>query len=427
VPALFAVFAECGGEFLHAWRIQRRKQFAQPRQQVQRIAQGRKIARTGAAQGDPGKDALDVAEGAEGFAQPGIRTPRGQRRHGLMACADHPTVAQRAMQPAPQQACAHRCDRMIEHAEQGEVAIAARMRVEFEVAPCGSIHGHSLVGALDGEPGKVRQRGLLRFLDIPEQRTGRGDRERQRIDAVAGQVARTEEAREFALRRRRVEMPRRALAQAGQGGHERRPGDIFADQGFGRREACEFRRECFGVGDLAEQEAAGRKVDPCESVVRTPRGDRQQQVVATLFEQRGIRHRAWGDHAHDLALDQALRRSRVADLFADRDRLAELHEPGEISLDGVIRHASHRDRCACRCTALGQRDVEQACGLARIVVEQLVEVAHAEQHERVRIFRLCGEILAHQWRVLRSVDDRHPVRPCWLAACSSVAGGRATP
>ena len=43
-----------------------------------------------------------------------------------------------------------------------------------------------------------------------------------------------------------------------------------------------------------------------------------------------------------------LRGRRVADLLADRDRLAELHQLREVLLDRVVRHAGHRDRRARR-------------------------------------------------------------------------------
>jgi hypothetical protein len=52
--------------------------------------------------------------------------------------------------------------------------------------------------------------------------------------------------------------------------------------------------------------------------------------------------------------------------------------------------------------ALGQGDVQQSCRLARIVVEQLVEVAHAEEQQHVRMRGLGSEELLHQ----RGMFDR---------------------
>jgi hypothetical protein len=46
-------------------------------------------------------------------------------------------------------------------------------------------------------------------------------------------------------------------------------------------------------------------------------------------------------------------------------------------------------------TAFGERDVEQARGLARIVVKQLVEITHAIKQQRIGILRLEAQILLH--------------------------------
>jgi glycosyltransferase involved in cell wall biosynthesis len=54
----------------------------------------------------------------------------------------------------------------------------------------------------------------------------------------------------------------------------------------------------------------------------------------------------------------------------------------------VEGHAGHRDRLAGRLAALGQGDVEQRGGTPRVVVEQLVEVAHAIEHQPIRVLGL---------------------------------------
>ena len=50
---------------------------------------------------------------------------------------------------------------------------------------------------------------------------------------------------------------------------------------------------------------------------------------------------------------------RVADLLADRHRLALAHQPREVGVDAVVRHARHRDRLAGGLAARGQRDVDE--------------------------------------------------------------------
>jgi hypothetical protein len=59
------------------------------------------------------------------------------------------------------------------------------------------------------------------------------------------------------------------------------------------------------------------------------------------------------------------------------------------------RHAGHHHRLAGALAAGGQRDVEQAVGLAGVVEEQLVEITHAVEHQGVGEAGLDGEVLGH--------------------------------
>src|SRR5262245_19328245 len=65
-------------------------------------------------------------------------------------------------------------------------------------------------------------------------------------------------------------------------------------------------------------------------------------------------------------------------------------------------HAGHRDRLAARLPAACQRDVDELRGPARVVVEQLVKIAHAIEQQRVREPRLDRVVLLHDGRVLRA-------------------------
>jgi hypothetical protein len=48
--------------------------------------------------------------------------------------------------------------------------------------------------------------------------------------------------------------------------------------------------------------------------------------------------------------------------------------------------------------APGERDVEDGCGLQRILEEQLVEIAHAVEQQAIRMHPLGREILRHRRR-----------------------------
>jgi malate dehydrogenase (oxaloacetate-decarboxylating)(NADP+) len=59
------------------------------------------------------------------------------------------------------------------------------------------------------------------------------------------------------------------------------------------------------------------------------------------------------------------------------------------------RHAAHRDVLALMLAALGQRDAERAAGDFRVLEEQLVEIAHAVEQQRIGIGRLDLDELLH--------------------------------
>ena len=201
----------------------------------------------------------------------------------------------------------------------------------------------------------------------------------------------------------------------------------FRDENFGWANALECRRDLFRR-DFRETQRAARQIEPREPDVDghaapvVARADRHQVDVVFVREEGGVRERAGRDHAHDLALDRALRRGRVADLFADRHRLAELHELGEVLLDGVMRHASHLDRIARRRATLRKRQIEQARGFLGVFEEQLVEVAHPVEHERARVIGLDAQVLLHHGGVLRDVAGAGGV--CSHPRCLAKGSGR---
>ncbi len=76
-----------------------------------------------------------------------------------------------------------------------------------------------------------------------------------------------------------------------------------------------------------------------------------------------------------------------------------LHQPRDVAVGGVKRHAAHRDAAAAGVLRpRGQRQLERARRRQRVLVEHLVEVAHAEEHDRVAVLPLRVEVLTHRRR-----------------------------
>ena len=137
------------------------------------------------------------------------------------------------------------------------------------------------------------------------------------------------------------------------------------------------------------------------------------QLALPEFEQRLLGQRPGSDQPDDGALDQRLGPARLArlggafDLLGDGDAVPGADQPGEIGFGGMDRDAAHRHRLAAVRAALGQRDVERRRGRLGVVEEQLEEVAHPVEQQRVAGLRLEAMILRHHRRLCRSVAAGH--------------------
>ncbi len=300
------------------------------------------------------------------------------------------------MEPATQLAPAHRGRGSIEHSRQRAIGSVGEAGGKLQIAARRCIEQHRLAALLRAQATQVRQRRFLRIAYILQEAAGCRDRERSLRAAEARQVARLKLLTQRARRCLQVEVPRRALASERRNPRGRR---LLGHEQLGRPQPLDLARERFAALRFEHAEAAARQFEPSEAEAIALAAQGGEQLVAALFQERLVRHRAWRYHAYHLAFDRALRFGRVADLLADRHRFAAPHELGEVAFDAVERHARHRDRLAGRLTACGQRDVEQPRRALRVVEEQLVKVAHAIEQQRVRVLRLQAQVLLHHGSV----------------------------
>ena len=76
--------------------------------------------------------------------------------------------------------------------------------------------------------------------------------------------------------------------------------------------------------------------------------------------------------------------------------LTALHEAGDVGVGRMVGHAAHRHRGpAGILRPRGQRQVERARRHQRVFIEELVEVAHPEEHQRLAVLPLGIEVLLH--------------------------------
>ncbi|CAI8957369.1 hypothetical protein EMIT0P43_60192 [Pseudomonas jessenii] len=71
----------------------------------------------------------------------------------------------------------------------------------------------------------------------------------------------------------------------------------------------------------------------------------------------------------------------------------------------MVRNPAHRNRLASRLPAGRQGDVQQLGGLLRVFIEDLVEVAHAVEHQLVRVLVFQAPVLLHHRGVGGQVGD----------------------
>ena len=137
----------------------------------------------------------------------------------------------------------------------------------------------------------------------------------------------------------------------------------------------------------------GRDVDPGETQLAAGLGHGHEPVAAACVEQALLGQRPRGDDSDHVPSDQRLARppaglGRVLELLADRDAKALADQPVQVDLGAVDRHAAHRDVVTRMAAALGERNVQgRRCG-ERVLEEQLVEVAHPEEQQRVGMLTL---------------------------------------
>src|SRR6185312_5005849 len=150
----------------------------------------------------------------------------------------------------------------------------------------------------------------------------------------------------------------------------------------------------------ADEEGAGRKIQerPGPAFGGLLPDEGREEVLLLAVEQGRITHRAGGDHAGDLALDEPLGLGRVFNLIADRHLEAGAEELGEVPLQGVMGYAAHRHLALRPLVAGRELHLQDGGGGAGVLEEHLVEVAHAVHQKGTGMLGLDLQVLAHHRR-----------------------------
>ena len=146
-------------------------------------------------------------------------------------------------------------------------------------------------------------------------------------------------------------------------------------------------------GETGRHEPAGGKLDPRQPR-RIARRNRRQKIALPRIQQGVVGHGAGRDDPRHLAAHQPLGQLGVFHLLAHGRPHAGRDQLAQVALQLVMRKAGHGDGVVALFAA-GQGEVQHAGGRLGVVVEHLVEVAHAKQQQRLGTRPLRFLILLH--------------------------------
>jgi|GEM_PF-3837872 len=326
-----------------------------------------------------------------------------ERCHGIEPLFDRRELRERRAEPITQEPPSHAGPASLHRGDQASGRLArSRGAFEFKASKARGIDGQHGTGLDDRWRPKMLQRlGSLRLVEVAQQRTRCACGRAFRVEAEAC------ERRSAVVRAQCLGRLRAAEVPAGSFRPGSTDGAHHCSLALARGLVVGFLKEQFGHAESQrfvhqarrrhgpQRELAGREFDRGDRRRRTLHAERGHTIAGAVVEQALVHARARRDHAPHITLDQALGFLRILHLLAHRDAEACVDQPTKVGLCAVEWNAGHRDS-AC---ALGERDAKRPVRGHRIVVEELVEVAHAKEEQAVGIARLEVRVLPHGGRV----------------------------
>ena len=389
--------------------VQRRRGFPCP---CQAQGDGGQIPRRPASGGQAAQGAGEVGHAAKGSAKGGERIRPGQQPGpAVLPPGNRGGVQQRPAQPGRQQPRARRRQGAPDCGQQGVGAAVPGAR-HLQAGARGGVQHH-----LPGVARRLRAGQARHGLDPGSPDIGQGDGGCGGLGIRKGaegvQAGGAERLRDLA---------RGCHGRRGRGIGAAAAGPFAQRQAFGREDLGGFQPAQQvgqgGRGGRRRLEQAGAHVQPGRAQAAADAGQGEQQVGTVGVKQAVLRQRAGRDQADDGALQGGLAGAalRGLHLLGDGDAEAAADQAGQVGVGGVDGDAAHRDWGAAMLPALGQRDVQRRCRGLRISEEQLVEIAHAQEQQRVGVLRLQAEPLGDSGGRALGAGGVHAVTiPCHAA------------
>ncbi len=326
--------------------------------------------------------------------------------HGIQAGVDAVWIEQRARQPRRQHPRAAGGHGPVDRGQQRALTRARLAFLDFEADPRGRIDGHDVRFAGAPGRGQGRQPACLGGLQVGGDQAQRRDLgARQGAEAVQGLHAVESLQPGFGGGRlgqggrHGLNHPARRLQGRGHRLVREQP---VRHQDLGGRQRRQRRAQAVAA-DRPALDLAGGDLHAGHRRLAGAQGDGRQPVGAAGVQQAFFGQGARRHHPDHVAPDHRLGAAfaslrRVLHLLADRHLEAGPDQLGEIGFGGVHGHARHGNGGPRVGPARREGDPKRLGRLGRVLEEQLVEVAHAEEHQRVRLAGLGLEELGHHRR-----------------------------
>ena len=398
---------ELRDEALDERSLRLRQQHANARHERDRLPQRDEIARTGNPERGARNEALDVVDRLQRLAQL-CAFDRAKRElfDGVETILDPLERDQRTQQPRPQQAAAHRCHRAIDFVEQRPGPAAVGRIDDFERAQRRRIDDQAVGASAKCDLAHVREVGLLRVAQVVHERAGSAHGGRTIVESETDEALRLKLVEQRAPCRFLLEGPARHVRHARiptHLRHERRRvlkslgrDDLarLQDRQLVGESLTAGRPVILGSGEFSRRQIEERDADSFGGGVRRHRHEKRRLAGLEIA---GIGQRTRGHDADDLAADESLRLARILHLLAHCDAESLLDEARDVAVSGVKGDAAHRDGATGRILRTRrQRELEGARRGEGVLVEHLVEVAHAEKDDGVSVLTLGIEVLPHR-------------------------------
>ena len=363
-----AEIVQLRNERFHEQRLKIGEDRPHVRDDGERLFEADEIAGTRGAESSACDQALQILHRFARLPElPALGGPRRDLLDRVEPVADRFEADEWAQQPGSQQAAAHDGRRAIELGQQRPVAAAIGSLDDLEMFQRRRIDEQGIGTLAITDRADVREIDLLAVAQIGDQPAGGGGRRRPASETEPFEACGAKLIEQRAPGRFQLERPwldgrdrERADGRRRQEWMIRRSVVVFRDDDFARAQQGELVGKglnavvarVFGGAELTGREveqgdADGRlQLTGPVARMRVPRHQRHQKRRLARIEIVAVGERPGRHDANDLPFDDTLRLARVFDLLANRDAEPFFHQARDVGIDGVERHAAHRNAAA---------------------------------------------------------------------------------